>query len=439
MKTKKRALIIGTIGMISLYGVSGTAATLQEAVQEALNANPEVVASIYHQKAKQEELQQAKSGNFPTVDLSVGVGKESSENSFTKSVGEEDYLTLTRSEAAIVVRQNLFSGFSTTNVVKSARAQVDSAGHAVSSTAQYTALNAINAYLSVLKNTQLLELSKQNLEAHEKIFSQIKSRSEKGVGRGADLDQTIGRLALANANVIADASKLQDARVNYQRVVGTLPDNKLSLPAAVDSGLPKSIDEAESEAKKNHPVLKSAESDIQSILAEQRGTRSSFYPSVDLVLSGGWNENIDGVEEENNDYSAMLQLRYNLFNGGRDSAKKKQAGHVLNQSKEIRSQMHREVLENLNVAWNTYKAIDRQLVYLKQHQDASVKTREAYRKQFSIGQRTLLDLLDTENEIFSANRALAEANYDSMLSQYRVFSGMGKLVEEIGVTIGGSK
>lgn len=439
MKIKKRASIISVLGIVFLYPVAGSAVTLQEAVQETLDANPEVIASSYYQKAKQEELRQAKAANHPTVDISVGLGSESSENTFTKAVGEKDYLTLTRREAAIVLRQNLFNGFSTTYDVKSATAQVDSAGHTVSSVAQNTALNAIDAYLSVLKNTQLLELSKENLDAHEKIFQQIKSRSEKGVGRGVDLDQTIGRLALANSNVIVNTNKLQDARVNYQRVVGQLPDNKLSLPAAVDSGLPKSIDEAESVANKNHPALKSAESDIESILAEQRGTRSSFYPSVDLVLSGGWNENIDGVEEESNDYVAMLQLRYNLYNGGRDRAKNKRSGHVLNQSKEIRGQIRRQVLESLNIAWNTYKAIDRQLVYLKQHQDASVKTRDAYRKQFTIGQRSLLDLLDTENEIFSANRSLVEAKYDRLLSQYRMLSGMGRLVQELGVTMSASK
>lgn len=439
MQIKKRAFIIGTIGMMGLYAGAGYATTLQEAVQEALNANPEVVASMYLQKAKQEELQQAKSGNHPTVDLNLGVGSESSENTVTKSVGEEDYLTLTRKEAAIVLRQNLFSGYSTTSDVKSASAQADSAGHNVSSVAQNTALNAIDAYLSVLRNTELHELSKQNLAAHEKIFEQIKSRSDSGVGRGADLDQTVGRLALANSNVIADESNLQDSRLNYQRVVGQIPGNNLISPTTADSGLPKSSGEAEDIAKTNHPALKSAESDIKSILAEQQGTRSANYPTVDLVLAGGWNENLDGVEDDNNDYSAMLQLRYNIYSGGRDSARTKQSAHLLSQSKEIRSQVRRQVMESLHMSWNAYQSIDKQQVYLKQHLDASVKTREAYRKQFTIGQRSLLDLLDTENELFSANRSMVIAKYDRLMSQYRVLSGMGKLVQELGVTIGNSK
>ena len=145
-----------------------------------------------------------------------------------------------------------------------------------------------------------------------------------------------------------------------------------------------------------------------------------------------WDEDLDGLEGENEGYSLMLQLKYNLFNGGGDSAKSKQAAFLVNESKARQDLQQRVAIEELNTAWTTYKAVRNQLIYLKQHVDASVQTQEAYDKQFNLGRRTLLDLLDARNELFQANRAYFSAQHDSMYQQYRILAAMGMLAKQFG-------
>jgi len=127
----------------------------------------------------------------------------------------------------------------------------------------------------------------------------------------------------------------------------------------------------------------------------------------------------------------MLKIRYNLFNGGYDSARVNEAGYRVNESKEDMDTVRRQIIETSRLAWNSYQSITQQIPYLKQHVTAAKNTREAYADQFKIGQRTLLDLLDSENELYQAQRKAIGANYDRQISTYRILANMGELVEQI--------
>lgn len=133
--------------------------------------------------------------------------------------------------------------------------------------------------------------------------------------------------------------------------------------------------------------------------------------------------------------TAMLRLRWNLFNGWRDDARKRQTAHLINEAKSIRDNTRREVDESLALSWNAYKALDSQIPYLKQHVDASQETRDAYDKQFGLGKRTLLDLLDSENELFQARRAHTEARNKRLFAQYRILAGIGALMPTLKVGV----
>jgi len=427
---KLKALIIGVLG--SLVLAPATAVTLNEAVMTAIKTNPDVLAAISERQAVSQEVRQARAGYLPTVDLAVGTGFESTDSPITRSGTNHRNVHMNRDEASINLRQMLFDGLATQNEVRRHTARTDSRAYSVFGTAQNTGLESIEAYLGVLRRQELVELASTNLEAHERTHDQIKLRSERGVGRKADMDQSLGRVALAKSNLEAQESNLRDQQTNYLRVVGEVVDN-LSKPDSPMSLIPATLEEAINIAIENHPTLKSANADIESANAQHATAAAAFYPRVDFELGASANNDLDGFDGHNNDVTAMFRLRYNLLNGGNDVARRQETAYLINQASEIRNNTQREVEQGVSLAWNALVTVNRQMEYFQTHVTSSENSRDAYKQQFSLGQRTLLDLLDSENEVFVARQALANAQYDQLFAMYRVLNSMGILLQSLNV------
>lgn len=410
-----------------------SAMTLQEAIDTTISTHPDVLAAGSERNAVAEEINQARAGYYPTLDLTIGTGWEDSDNSTTRGAGR-GHDSLHRDEASLQLRQMLFDGMATKNEVKRQTERTNSRAYTVHGEAENTALQAINAYLGVLRQQKLVELARINYEAHEKTHDQIKLRSEHGVGRRSDMDQSQGRLALAKANLLAEESNLRDAETSYIRVVGVEADNLLE-PSSPKSAIPATLDEAISRALEQHPTLNSAKADVASAHAQHDTASSPFYPRVDFELGTTADNNIDGVRGHNNDLTAMFRMRYNLLNGGRDSARKQETAYLINQAKEIRNNTHRQVEESVRLSWNALETVNSQMDFFKLHVNSSEKSRDAYQQQFGLGQRTLLDLLDSENEVFISRQALVNAEYDQLFAMYRIINSMGGLLTmmEVGL------
>ena len=130
----------------------------------------------------------------------------------------------------------------------------------------------------------------------------------------------------------------------------------------------------------------------------------------------------------------MVRVRYNLFAGGKDLAREKETAYKLGEAKEIRQRAQREVVEGVNLAWNAFEMLAPQKQYIRDHVVASKDTQSAYAQQFNLGQRSLLDLLDTENELFEARKDYLQAEYDEIIAKYRVLNSTGRLLDSLKVT-----
>lgn len=410
---------------------SAQADTLQQAIHTTLKTNPDVLATISERQAVSKEIDQARAGYFPTIDLGVGTGWESTDNPATRSRGDGE-IHLNRDEASLNLRQMLYDGSLTKNEVERHKARTDSRAHSVYSVAENTALEATEAYLNVLRRQQLVELAQTNLESHQRTHDQITLRSERGVGRRADMDQSLGRLALAETNLMAEQSNLRDAETNYLRVIG-VASTSLSEPLSPEPSLPMTVEEAVNIAVQNHPTLRSAQADVVSANAQHDVTRAAFLPRVDFELGTRADHDIDGVRGSDKDVTAMFRLRYNLLNGGKDKARREETAFLINQAAEVRNNTRRQVEQNVRLSWNALQTVRRQMSYFQQYAESAAKTREAYQQQFNIGQRTLLDLLDSENELFRARISLTNAQYDELFTMYRVLNSTGSLLESLEV------
>lgn len=186
-------------------------------------------------------------------------------------------------------------------------------------------------------------------------------------------------------------------------------------------------------AFENNPQLKSADADIEEAKAQHRASKSTFRPVITLEGDRTINEDIDGVEGTNEDWVIALRLRYNIYNGGAGTARKNQTAELLGEAQEIRATTKRQVEEGLRLSWSAYEFTDRQIELLTTYVDSVVATREAYAKQFNIGKRSLLDLLNTENEVLDAKSNFLNADYDRLFAQFRVVQAEGNLTNALGI------
>ncbi|MGL5359464.1 MAG: TolC family outer membrane protein [Shewanella sp.] len=441
---------IATILAFMLLPLSAQSQTLEQAVAQTLDTNPELRVAFNRFKAREEQVNQAVSGYMPTVDLSGGYGIEQTDSVSTRrrpNVGEVDskgVAELTPGELGVSIKQMLFDGFYTSSEVERYNREASAEQWALLAAAEDMALDVSKVYLNYLRTTEVLKLAEKNLDNHKSIYDQIKQRTDSGLGSTADLSQISGRLARANANVIAARNNLLDAKAQYLKVVATEPTD-LILPVPDADMLPQDLNTGLAVAQESHPILKSAANDINAAQSERSSAQSNYYPKVSLELNGNWNNDIGGedgfskIKSQNvgghsNDLVAMVRVRYNLFAGGKDLAQEKETAYKLSEAKEILQRAQREVVEGVNLAWNAFESLAPQKQYIRDHVVAAKETQSAYAQQFNLGQRTLLDLLDTENELFEARKDYLQAEYDEIIAKYRVLNSTGRLLDSLKVT-----
>lgn len=444
---KSVRLSVTAIAVATLFQpVIASADTLEQAVAKTLDSHPELKVAFNRFKAREAQIDQAFSGYLPNVEVSAGWGVENTDSPSTRrnilNNSNDGEIELKRGEAGISIRQMLFDGFRTTSEVDRFTFEATAEQWTLIAAAEDIALEVSRVYLNFLKTEQVLTLAQKNLQTHKDIYSQIKQRTDSGLGSTADLSQITGRLARANANVIAAQNNLYDAIAEYRKVTGVVPADMI-MPVPDADQIPGNYETAIKAAGEYHPVLKSASQDIKAAQSEKSSRESSYYPSITIELNGNWNNDINGEDGRSftsdvggysNDLQAMVRMRYDLFAGGRDEALNRESAYKINEAKEVRERAYRQIIEGASLAWNAYELLPPQKQYIRDHVVAAKETQAAYAQQFNLGQRSLLDLLDTENELFEARKDFLQAEFDETLAQYRVLNATGQLLNSLQVT-----
>jgi adhesin transport system outer membrane protein len=420
--------------LLAMAATQIQAMTLTEAIQSTLDKHPELLASAQDRLVADQEVKVAKGGYLPTVDLITGVGREQSDSPTTRALGDHNKETLNFRDAELRLRQMLFDGFNTPNEVARTGAVVNSRAYFTLGTAESLALRTVEVYLEVLKRREMVVLARNNLLAHERMHDQIGLRSERGVGSTADFDQAEARLALAKNNLYTEEVNLADAETNFFSAVGA-PADELVTPTTIKGEMPADLIAARQGVIDSNPLLKSAQADVQAAESQYESAKAPFYPRLDAELATTADDNVQGDEGHYNTWRAGVVMNYNLYNGMRDKARLQAAAHQINQSMDIRNNALRVLNENISLAWNAMENARKQTPEARAYADYTARVREAYQQQFGLGQRTLLDLLDSENELFTANRRYVEVRYTEEFSMYRVISAMGDLLRRQNVVV----
>src|SRR5574343_400343 len=402
-------------------------ASIRDAAQQAVLNSPEVTSKLHAFRAADEEIGVARGGYFPRVDFTAGVGREDLRQPSAK---DADY---TRRGYALSLNQMLFDGFFTRNEVR----RLDKARlvryYELLDASEVTALEAGRAYLDVLRYRHLVDLAKDNYVQHKGTYDQIQKRVKSGVGRRVDLEQAGSRLELAEINLVTETANLHDVSARYQRLVGQRPGDRLDAPAVLSAAFPSDAKSAIGTLYKSNPQLLGASENIEASQYEIYTRRAAYSPKFDFRARTDQTWNYLGADGLRDYKVAELVMTWNLFNGGSDRAREKQSMEKKHLAFDLREKACRDTRQTLLIAYNDVLRLKRQSTHYANQVALLEKTRDAYRDQFNVGQRSLLDLLDTENELLNARRSAVNADTDLTLAYMRTYAGMGVLLEQLGL------
>lgn len=431
-KTFKTSLTLLALASLSTVALAQNAplSGLSEAAQKAISQNPDVTARLNALRASANEIDVARGAYRPRVDLSAGIGRDS--DRITSRNPESQ--SLTRTGLALSATQLLWNGQATRN-------EVERLGHArlvryfefISAT-EDAALEAARAYIDVQRFRRLVELAEENYVQHKYVFDQLQSKFKAGVGRGVDSEQANARLALAESNLTTEQANLHDVSARYLRIVGEAPRADQAPAAGLERNLPANHRDSVTLALAQNAAISAAIENVRAAQADVRVQDSAYQPRVEARVRSGVGKNFDGVRDQKRDTAAELLLNWNLYNGGSDRARVRQFADQLNQAQDLRDKACRDVRQTVAIAHNDIQKLKDQLTALDRNALAIEKARDAYRQQFDIGQRSLLDLLNAENELYTAKRAYANAEQDLMLAHARTHAAQQTLTSTLGLS-----
>ena len=405
-------------------------ASLQEVVEAAVVSNPEIKARFNDFTSAMEGQNVSRGGLMPQVTARAWTGRQYDHKA---NSGSSD--NWSRTGYSLELRQLLFDGFSTINTARQAGFEKLSSYFELLSTVDTVASQAAQAYVDVVRYREMERLARDNYAMHESTLKQIRERQESGVGRGVDLEQAKGRLALAQSNLMIEINNLNDVQQRYRRIVGQFPDEKLLDPVDLGKKLPENPANFSASIRANPGVLskqalhRAAEFGVDA-------AKGSHSPTLELRATTGRDSSqpIEQRADRNSRNSSVeLVMSYNLYRGGADQARVRQTKAQTYAARDVRDYTCRNLQQDLSVAWNNVILLRQQIPFLLEHQTATEKVRFAYTQQFQLGERSLLDLLDTENELFDARRALVKAKFDLKAAEYRWLALSNMLLPALGL------
>ncbi len=399
---------------------------LQEVLQDVTGTNPAILEALNAYKSVAAERSIATSEYLPTVGTQMSTGQEMTDGVPTN--GEEKNLTATT--ATLFARQNLFNGGKTTAFVDETDARIKAAAYDVLDAANRVYLDTAEAYINVIRAKELLKIAEQNAYTQEQIMRQVREKTEAGFNRVSELYNSESRLALSKASFISRQQDLNQALAKFLRQSGRLLEPEQFVEPALSFKVPATLGETVEIAYHNHPALKVARYNIQTREYTSDKAAAAYWPTLDLELQGQFRDDAGGEEGQTTQTGAFLTFNYTFFDGGLRSGAKARDRQALNKERQRAYIERRNVNESVRLAWNIMEADVVKKNYLIDHVMLSAKTLTAFKEEYYAGRRTLLDLLNMENEYTDAKLSRTESDFSYLISLYRIMQAMGVLLDQ---------
>jgi outer membrane protein len=421
------------VSSVAMFGVSATAhgETLQEALSMAYQTNPTLLAARAALRSVDEGVAIALSGWRPSLNVNGNVARTRSETNIiggaatTGAVFGSGTTLRTQQTVSAQFRQPVFRGLKTAASTEQAKAQVMAQRARLQSSEAQVLLDAATSYMDVLRDQAVVELQRNNVQVLTRQFEATNDRFNVGEITRTDVAQAQARLEGAKASLIQAESDLARSRAAYENNVGKPPETLTAPPTA--AGLPKALEEAVDAAIKANPQFIAADYTAQAAQDGVDVSRGDLLPSVDIeaLYQKGW----DTVANQSTATTAQARavLTVPIYQQGSEYARLRQAKQVAGQRRLEADQARSDARESATAAYKAYEAATASIVSLKSQIEASRIALEGVQREAEVGSRTVLDVLDAEQELLNARVNLVRAERTQVVASYQLLSTIGRL------------
>lgn len=417
-----------------ILGVSvplADAETLSEVLAYTYRTNPDLNSARANLRVVDEGVPRAKGGWRPNVSSTLELGYENTdaETSTTESSGDN-----IPKSANLTVTQPLYRGGRTAADVNQAEFSVQQERANMFSTEQQTLLDALTVYMNVIRDQSVQELQEKNLERLQTQLQATRDRFEVGEVTRTDVAQSEARVARADADLIQAEGNLISSRVSFERVVGFVP-NALEDPD-IQISLPEGRESAVEQSVINNFDLVAAKFDERRLIEVIDLVSGELLPTVNLIGSADYSADTGFNDDETTQFSVTAQVSIPIYQKGQVSARIRAAKEDANRSRITVESIRRNTVDLAARAYEAWQTSVAQITALEAGVVAAEIAYEGVEQEATVGARTVLDVLDAEQELLDAQVSLVSANRDEVVAAYTLLLAMGRLTAaDLGLNV----
>src|SRR5215212_3638579 len=426
---ERRLLRSGICLAAACFALAAPAAqgeNLPEALTKAYQTNPALNAERARQRATDENVPQALSGYRPQIVASLSAGLQAVRNLLPDNTIQS--ATLKPWTVGITVTQTLFNGFKTANSVRVAELQVRSAREALRNAGQGVLLDAVTAYSNVLANQSLVEAQRSNVAFLRETFGTAQKRLKVGDVTPTDTAQAEARLNRGLAGLNNAEVHLAISEATYTQVIGNAPSH-LRLAENVDRHAPRNRDEASALAFKQHPAVMAAGYDVDVASTTIHVAESSLLPTITLQGSASHSSEADPTLStlRTDQASVVAQMNAPIYDGGTAASQTRQAKELAAHSRLVLDQVRDQARTAAIAAWVSHEGAKVAVAASEAEVRAATIALQGVGKEAQGGQRTTLDVLNSQQELTGAKARLIVAQRERVIASYTLLSAIGRL------------
>jgi len=419
-------LLLGLVLLPNAGRADNAERNFYDAIRRAVTDNPRVLTEWYRFEAASAAERAAMGTMLPDINLAADASRES------RQTPQTEFEPYSSSNSTFTINQLLFDGHRSLELTKEKRFERYAQYYQLRDVSEQVALDATAAYLDVYRHQQLVAFAIANLIEHRQVYLRIKVRTAGGMDADVDLEQAQARLSLAESNLLVELNNLNDQKTSYQRIVGVAPADNLVLPARTFD-LPNNRETAMRVAFQQSPLL---DLNAQTSRARQAGLRAnqgSFYPTIELRYRNQNDTNREGVRGNFQEEAVEVALNLNLYRGGSDVALARESHNLYYSALEQQKLACLNVRQDVLDAFNEVSILGSRVGILQDNLRSQEISKDAYKDQFAIGNRPLLDMLDGVNEYFVTRNSLLNTEMDLLKAELRTQAVMGVLLATVGI------
>lgn len=422
----RSGICLGAMICVGFATSPARAETLLDALAKAYQSNPQLNAERARQRATDENVPQALAGYRPQIVAGLGVGLQAVRDLLPGNTFQS--ATLKPWIIGVTVTQTLFNGFKTANSVRVAELQVQSGREALRNVGQGVLLDAVTSYTNVLANQALVEAQRSNVAFLLETQGIVQKRLNAGDVTPTDTAQAEARLSRGRADLNAAEVSLAISQATYTQVIGN-PPSQLRPAESVDRYLPRSRDDATELAFRQHPAVMAAGFDVDVASTTIRVAESSLLPTI--TLQGNISRSRDSdptLGTFGTDQASILgQMNAPIYDGGTAASQTRQAKELTAQSRLVLDQVRNQARTAAIGAWVSHEGAKIAVAASEAEVRAATVALQGVQREAQGGQRTTVDVLNSQQDLILAKSRLIGAQRDRVIASFTLLSAIGKL------------